>query len=148
MTGPARIRPAVPADLAWAKELLAVAGLPDGGLEDQFPAAYAVLEDGGRPVGLAGLERYGRWGLLRSVAVAPEGRGTGAGAALVSDRLARGRADGLEAVYLLTTTADRWFPRFGFAPVARAALPAELAGSPEVGGLCPDSAVVLRLALA
>lgn len=142
-----RLRPASASDLSWARELVVAAGLPDGGLEDQFPGAYAVLEDGGRPVGLAGLERYGRSGLLRSVAVAAGQRGSGAGATLVADRLACGKADGLEAVYLLTTTAADWFPRFGFRSITRAELPADLAGAPEVAGGCPASAVVMRLPL-
>lgn len=147
MTGPGRIRPATAADLGWARALLDSAGLPDGGLEDQFPGAYVVLEAAGRPAGLAGLERYGRSGLLRSVAVDPGTRGTGAGAALVAELLTRGRADGLAAMYLLTTTAADWFPRFGFRPISREELPAELAIAPEVAGGCPASAVVMRLVL-
>ncbi|HSE27848.1 MAG TPA: arsenic resistance N-acetyltransferase ArsN2 [Gemmatimonadales bacterium] len=141
------MRPAAGADLPWARDLLAAAGLPPGGLEDQFPAAYVVLEGEGGPLGLAGLERYGAAGLLRSVAVAAGCRGTGAGAALVADRLARARADGLSAVYLLTTTAADWFPRFGFRGITRAELPAELGAAPEVAGGCPASAAVMRLAL-
>ena len=83
-----RVRPALPSDLGWGRRLLGEAGLPDAGLADQFPAAYAVLEEEGRPIGLAGLERYRGAGLLRSVAIAPEVRGGGAGRALVEDRLA------------------------------------------------------------
>jgi amino-acid N-acetyltransferase len=127
--------------------LLAAAGLADEGLEDQFPAAYAVLEGDGRPLGLAGLERYGASGLLRSVAVATDSRGTGAGRLLVADRLGRARADGLAAVYLLTNTAADWFPRFGFGVITREELPPDLDAAPEVAGGCPATATVMRLAL-
>ncbi len=147
MTGPLRTRPANAADLPWARRLLAAADLPDGGLDDQFPAAYVVLEEEGRPLGLAGLERYGASGLLRSVAVEAGTRGTGAGRLLVADRLERARADGLAAVYLLTTTAADWFPRFGFRPIPREELPQELGAAPEVAGGCPATATVMRLAL-
>ncbi|MGH7585256.1 MAG: arsenic resistance N-acetyltransferase ArsN2 [Gemmatimonadales bacterium] len=139
------VRPAEARDLTWARELLTQASLPTQGLEDQFPRAYAVLEEDGKSVGLAGLERYGRFGLLRSVAVSPRQRGSGGGSALVSDRLAAAGADGVESVFLLTTTADRWFPRFGFRPVERASLPPEIAASPEASVACPDGAAVLRL---
>ncbi|HET7600112.1 MAG TPA: hypothetical protein VFK09_07450, partial [Gemmatimonadales bacterium] len=50
--------------------------------------------------------------------------------------------------YLLTTTADRWFRRLGFVPVERSALPAALAGSEELKGACPASAVAMHRALA
>jgi len=147
VSGPLRTRPANAADLPWARRLLAAADLPDGGLEDQFPAAYVVLEDEGRPLGLAGLERYGASGLLRSVAVDAAARGSAAGRLLVADRLDRARADGLAAVYLLTTTAADWFPRFGFGVIRREELPPELGASPEVAGGCPATATVMRLAL-
>jgi amino-acid N-acetyltransferase len=147
VTGRPAIRPAAAGELEWAAAFVAAAGLPADGLGDQFPGAYRILEADGQRVGLAGLERYGGSGLLRSVAVAEGWRGTGAGALLVADSLARAREAGLAAVYLLTTTADRWFPRFGFRAVARAALPGELAAAPEVAGGCPASATAMRLLL-
>lgn len=147
MTGSLRTRPANAADLPWARRLVTAAGLPEGGLEDQFPAAYVVIEDSGRPLGLAGLERYGAAGLLRSVAVDAGARGSGAGHLLMADRLDRARADGLAAVYLLTTSAAEWFPRFGFLVIRREELPAELGASPEVVGVCPATATVMRLVL-
>ncbi len=147
MTGSLRTRPANPADLSWARRLVTEAGLPDGGLEDQFPAAYVVLAGDDRPLGLAGLERYGSSGLLRSVALDAGARGAGAGRLLVSDRLDRARADGLAAVYLLTTTAADWFPRFGFQVIGRENLPTELGAAPEVAGGCPATATEMRLGL-
>jgi amino-acid N-acetyltransferase len=141
------VRRAEGSDLPRARRLLAAAGLADEGLEDQFPAAYVVLERDGRLLGLAGLERYGPAGLLRSVAVEPDTRGSGAGRLLVADRLGRARAEGLAAVYLLTTTAADWFPRFGFREIRREELPADLDAAPEVAGGCPATATVMRLTL-
>ena len=142
-----RVRPALPSDLGWGRRLLGEAGLPDAGLPDQFPAAYAVLEEDGRPIGLAGLEHYGGAGLLRSVAIAPGVRGGGAGRVLVEDRLARARGSGIGAVYLLTTTAAEWFTRFGFSPISRTDIPPELGRAPEVAEGCPATATVMRLRL-
>ena len=53
----------------------------------------------------------------------------------------------LAELYLLTTTAEGFFPRLGWEPVARAELPAELAGSQELRGACPASAAAMRLRL-
>lgn len=47
-------------------------------------------------------------------------------------------------MYLLTTTAENYFPAFGFRPVDRSAVPTELMASPEFQGACPASAIVMR----
>jgi amino-acid N-acetyltransferase len=114
-------------------------------VRDRFPDAYVVARRDGAVVGVAALEAHDRSGLLRTVAVAPGERGRGTGIALVADRLAMARANGLESVYLLTTTAAPLFRRFGFADVNRASAPIALASSPEFAALCPSSASCMRL---
>jgi N-acetylglutamate synthase-like GNAT family acetyltransferase len=140
------LRPARPADLDAALALLSACDLPGAGFEDQFGEAYVIAEIDGAVVGIAGVERHGRHGLLRSVAVIPKLRGAGLGAALVSDRLARARAHGLASLYLLTTTAERWFERHGFLTVDRAAAPGEIRVSSSYAGICPSTAVLMRYA--
>ena len=135
-----RLEPAQLSDLAPTTTVLVAAQLPVAGVHDQFPEAYAVARDAGSLVGVAGLQRYGRFGLLRSVAVAEAHRGSGIGRALVTERLAAGRAVGLEGVYLLTATAAQWFFRLGFERVARPIGPAELLATPEFVDACPASA--------
>ena len=80
--------------------------------------------------------------LLRSLAVAPEQRGTGVGAALVRVALAAADAheQGRAGVGLLTETAAGYFDRFGFTAADRADLPAALSASPELTGACPATA--------
>jgi amino-acid N-acetyltransferase len=90
------------------------------------------------------MERYGDGGLLRSVAVAAAWRGSGIGRALVDRVLDEGRAAGIKDVYLLTTTAEHYFPRLGFACVSRDSVPAAVRASAEFTGACPASAVVMR----
>ena len=46
-------------------------------------------------------------------------------------------------VYLLTTTADRYFASSGSA-VDRAAVPAAIRPSPEFASICPDDATVMH----
>jgi N-acetylglutamate synthase-like GNAT family acetyltransferase len=143
-----RLRPATAADLGAVERLLHGAGLPTAGLADQFPSGFVVAESGVGVVGAAGIERHGRSGLLRSVVVSDGWQGHGLGAALTDDRIRWARSAALDAVYLLTTTAAAFFPRLGFRPVERDAVPPEVAGSSEFSTICPSTAAVLRLVLA
>ena len=119
--------------------------LPPDGLDEQFGDAYAVALADGEIVGAAGVEVYGRAGLLRSVAVDPGWQGHGVGRRLTEERLRWAAARGLDTVYLLTTTAGGYFPRLGFAPVAREEVPAEVRGSLQFASVCPSTAAVLAL---
>ena len=98
-------------------------------------------------VGCAAVERYGDAGLLRSVAIAPAERGHRTGEALVRRCLADARAAGVGTLVLLTTTAEGYFPRFGFEVVDRALVPEAVRQSTEFRGACPASATVMRLVL-
>ncbi|HXE58845.1 MAG TPA: arsenic resistance N-acetyltransferase ArsN2 [Gemmatimonadales bacterium] len=143
----ATLRPARPDDLPRARRLLQACELPTGGVEDQFGPQYVVAEVEGDIVGLEGIERYGRYGLLRSAAVRDDWRGRGLGEALTRDRLEWATQEGLEALFLLTTTAGDYFPRFGFRPVERSEVPEEVRRSAEFVGICPASAIAMRLDL-
>lgn len=140
------VRTAESSDLSAARELIAAAALPTEGVAERFEDAYAVAvsSDGG-VVGVAGLEVHGTYGLLRSVAVDPTWRGRGVGAELTAERLGFAAERGLDGVYLLTTTAADYFPRFGFEPVERESVPPEIRGSSEFSSLCPSTAAVLAL---
>jgi N-acetylglutamate synthase-like GNAT family acetyltransferase len=141
-----QIAPAGPADLPAVLALLAESGLPHDGLAEHFGAAL-VARDGERVVGSAALELYGEAGLLRSVAIAPGLRGQGLGRELTLAALELARARGVHQLYLLTTTAEGYFPAFGFAPVSRAEVEPAVQASAEFTGACPDSATVLALSL-
>lgn len=145
----AAIRPARAADLPDALALLAAAGLPTAGVAEHFPGCFLVARDpaSGVLVALAGVEVHGAYGLLRSVAVREDGRGQGLGREIGAAAIDLARGRGLRALFLLTTTADGFFPRLGFARVSREELPAELGASEELRGACPASAVVMRLRL-
>jgi len=141
------IRPATPADLASIESLLSANQLPTVGVADSLPD-FAVAESNGRLVGVAGLERCGEeYALLRSAAVDAEWRGRGVGRRLVEGVIADARTRGLRTLYLLTTTAEKYFPTFGFAPISRDAVPAEVRGTAEFTDACPASATVMALPL-
>lgn len=138
----ANLRPARPEDLPEALALLGEASLPLHGVAEGF-AGFVVAQAGTRIAGIAGLERHGSEGLLRSVAVAPEWRGRGLGAALTQEVLRVARGAGVTAVYLLTDTAAEFFPRCGFRPIERDQVPASIRASAEFAELCPASSTVM-----
>ncbi len=140
------IRAAKPSDRADVEALLVAARLPTEGVAEHF-GSFFVVEEEGRVMGAAGLEAYGPDVLLRSVVIAKEARGAGVGSRLTRRAVDEARARGARAVYLLTTTAASFFPRFGFERVARGDVPASMQASRELQGACPASAVVMRRAL-
>jgi N-acetylglutamate synthase-like GNAT family acetyltransferase/SAM-dependent methyltransferase len=138
------LRPARAADLPAVRGLLSSCKLPAEGVEDPFGDRYVVAEDRDQVVGVAGIELHGAHGLLRSVAVAPESRLSGVGAALVLDRLQWAEEAGVKSLYLLTTDAARYFHRHGFRAVAREAAPPEIQKSREFSEMCPSTARLMR----
>jgi protein-tyrosine-phosphatase/N-acetylglutamate synthase-like GNAT family acetyltransferase len=139
----ARLRPATPGDYHSVTALLDRSGLPLAGVPRDL-AGFIVAAQGDRVTGTAAVEVYGSVGLLRSVAVDPELRSAGLGTALVERALEAARHAGVADLYLLTTTADRYFPRFGFAVAPRETAPAALEASAEFRGACPASAVLMH----
>ena len=142
MTSDIRIEPATRGDAGALLALMERAHLPTDGLSNHLDAAL-VARDGDRIVGSAAIEIYADGGLLRSVAVDADRRGTGLGARLTAAAIDEARRRKLAALYLLTTTAERFFPRFGFEPISRDQVPASVQDSIEFRGACPASAIVM-----
>lgn len=140
------IRPATSRDFGPLVGLLEAAGLPTAGLPPALDG-FHVAERQGQVVGAVGIEPYAGSALLRSAVVDPAVRGWGIGEALVRRVLEHARERGIADVFLLTTTAERYFPRFGFEPVARHEVPGEVRQSVEFREACPASAVVMRMVL-
>jgi len=134
-------------DLSAVTGLLTQSRLPTDGvaacIEDFF-----VARNGADLVGAIGMEARGHYALLRSAAVSESRRGRGLGRALVERLLSEAQNRGVRSVFLLTTTAEDYFPGFGFSRVDRETVPAELTDSPEFQGACPASATVMRKDLA
>ena len=136
-------RRAAISDLGAVERLLAENDLPVAGVAGCI-RDFILAESEGRVVGGIGLEVHGNHGLLRSAVVAKELQGKGVGRSLVERLLQLADARELESVHLLTTTAEDYFPRFGFVRVERTSVPDELMQSEELRGACPDTATVMR----
>jgi amino-acid N-acetyltransferase len=140
------IRVAVPGDFAGVVRLLEAADLPTAGLDRSLPD-FLVAEKSGRVVGAVGLETYGDCALLRSAVVDAGRRGSGLGIDLVESLLRRAETRGMREIYLLTTTAEHFFPRFGFVKISRGDVAPGVRASEEFRGACPDSAIAMRTVL-
>lgn len=95
------------------------------------------------PTALVGVELCGASALLRSLVVRPEHRSIGLGAALVEHVEGYARSHGVRAIYLLTTTAEAFFARRGYATEHRATAPPEIAATREFAGICPASSAFM-----
>ena len=137
-----RVRKATNKDLSAVEKLLVASKLPTEGVRDNF-SNFVVADNDGAIAGAIGLEKYGSVALLRSAVVAPDHRGTGVGGKLVAQLIERAEEAGVDELYLLTTTAEEYFPKFGFIRTTRAAVPEAVKASAEFRGACPDTAVVM-----
>ena len=145
------MRRATSDELTAIEQLLRDSNLPTAGVAeiittrpDDFVVAEASDDAGRRQlVAVGGLEVCCNNALLRSVAVRPEWRKHGLGRDLVQRLVCVGEARGLNALYLLTQTAEHYFPRFGFERIAREAVPTEIAETLEFKSACPASAVAM-----
>ena len=142
MTNATTIEAARADDLAAVLALLESAKLPTDGLAPHIATTLVARRDG-RIVGSAALEVYGAGALLRSVAVDERLRGEGLGHRLTEAALALARHRHVATVYLLTTTAGDFFPRFGFKRIERTAVALAVRTSVEFTSACPDTALVL-----
>lgn len=133
-------------DLPALLNLLADSGLPQAGISDHLATAL-VARIGQDVIGSAALEVYGGLALLRSVAVKQAYQGQGLGQRLTQAALNLARQQGITHVYLLTETASRFFPRFGFRPIERSHAPVAVQQSIEFTSACPDSALAMEVNL-
>ncbi|HEX5870527.1 MAG TPA: arsenic resistance N-acetyltransferase ArsN2 [Longimicrobium sp.] len=136
-----------PSDFSAVVRLLADAGLPHEDLTPEHLRHFLVLREGGGIAGVVGMEVAEDAGLLRSLAVPEARRGGGLASRLVNALEAHARDAGIRTLYLLTTTAEGFFARRGYAPADRAAVPDAIAATPEFRGICPASAACMAKAL-
>jgi amino-acid N-acetyltransferase len=137
---------ATPADLPGLLALLQRAKLPPDGI-DAHVGSTLIVRRGNAVVGSAALELYGDAALLRSVAVDASLRGQGLGMKLTEAALDLARRRGARAVYLLTETAEQFFPKFGFRVVTRDVIPEAVKRSVEFTTSCCATAVAMERVL-
>ena len=128
---------------AKVRHLLQSCGLPISDLETARFEHFFGCGDEDDPKGVVGVELYGDVGLLRSLAVDGAARGHGCGTQLVAEAEKHARANGVRMLYLLTTTAERFFASLGYAKVERSSVPDAIRRTQEFSTLCPVSSIVM-----
>lgn len=126
-----------------AQRLLDSAGLPASDLTDAMLEHFFFVGTTEVPIALVGLELFGDHALLRSLVVAPSSRAAGMGSTLVDHAENYAKFRGVRALYLLTTTADGFFERRGFARAARDSVPASIRSTREFAEFCPASSTIM-----
>ena len=137
------LRAADETTIAYVESLLEANGLPAADVREKPTWFYSGYNDGDR-VGMCGLERYGSDDLLRSLVVEESARENGVGTALCAELEEIVRTNGIETVYLLTTTAAEFFDARGYTAVDRSEPPALTQQTSEFADLCPETAVCMR----
>lgn len=128
---------------AKVKNLLAACQLPTADLRaDHFEHFFGCGGES-EPRGVVGIELYGDVGLLRSLAVDEAARRHGCGKRLVDQAERHARSKGVKSLYLLTTTAEDFFRRLGYAKVERSSVPDVIRGTSEFSALCASSSTVM-----
>jgi amino-acid N-acetyltransferase len=122
------------------------AELPAADLTEELLSGFVVVQ-GVEIIAAGGLEVRGADALLRSIVVAPASRGQGLAKRIMDALIEDARRRRLRSIWMLTTTASDFFPRWGFRPAERMSAPPGIAASAEFASLCPDTAVCLVLRL-
>ena len=141
------IQVAEASDLPAVRRLLETQHLPLDGI-DEHVSTMVVAKKGSEVVGAAAVELYADGALLRSVVVDPMVQGQGLGHRLSDAALSIAKERGTHTAFLLTTTAENFFPKLGFEQIVRDDVPASVQASIEFQSACPASAVVMRKRLA
>lgn len=138
-----RIEQAKRSDFAGIRWVLEHERLPTSDLKESALDKFLVCRDERGVVGAAGLDIFEKVALLRWLVVDCELRGDGRGTQLTSAAEALAHRSGVEAIYLLTTTAEDFFRRRGYRIVACSEAPVAIQSTTQFSELCPSSAVLM-----
>jgi amino-acid N-acetyltransferase len=126
-----------------AVALLQAQGLPVSDITDEHLEHFFFIGSDGSPTGLVGVEMYGTEALLRSLVVAENARTRGVGAALVQHAEEYASSRRVGAMYLLTTTAEKFFERLGYERIDRSRAPTSIERTREFASICPASSAFM-----
>jgi amino-acid N-acetyltransferase len=129
---------------AAVKQLLEEARLPTSDLTEAHLEHFLGCGENGALEGVVGLELYPPLALLRSLAVTSISRSRGLGATLLAEAERYARSREVKEIYLLTTTAERFFARAGYERIQREAAPQAIRETQEFSSLCPASSAFMR----
>lgn len=130
-------------DRTGAVRLLESTGLPSSDLTDEMLEHFFFVGSPSAPRALVGLEIISEHALLRSLVVAPSERSNGMGSALLDHAESYARSRSVRRLFLLTTTAEKFFARLGYARIAREEVPDAIRSTREFAEICPASSILM-----
>ena len=125
------------------KHLLQKCGLPVSDITPKHLEHFFGFGDNSGLLGVVGLEVFGTVALLRSLAVSSKHRKNGIGRHLVAHAEQYAHAQGVQIIYLLTTTADQFFSKLGYSPAPRSQAPFAIQETAEFSNLCLSSSIFM-----
>jgi amino-acid N-acetyltransferase len=137
-----------PGEETAIKSLIADCELPEGDLTTAKLRHFVVARKGDAVIGAVGLEPFAPHALLRSLAVAKAYRGQGIATRLIKAVERHARQVGVDALCLLTMTAEGFFDHHGYRKISRASAPAPFQDTDEFKSLCPETAVCMQKKIA
>ena len=143
MAGQPTLESAALNDLGLIRRLLDENELPSADVEEHL-GGFLVARIDGDIVGFVGVEPHGGEALLRSLCVLGHKRGHGIGRALCAGAETLARGTGARDLYLLTTDAQRYFEKQGFAGCRREDVAATIQSTAQFRTLCPSSAAAMK----
>jgi len=138
-----KIRVATAENLPQIKDLLEASQLPGSDI-DLDKQLFLVALHNQAVIGTIALEVYGNSALLRSFAVDANFRSQQIGARLYREAVAQSKQKRIDHLFLLTTTADRYFDRLNWQRIGRDEVPAAIGATTEFASLCPLSSIVMK----
>ncbi|MTK53178.1 arsenic resistance N-acetyltransferase ArsN2 [Paludibacter sp.] len=139
-----KIKEAALDDLPQINALLEVSQLPASDIDLNKQLFLVALHDR-TVIGTIALEVFGNSALLRSFAVDANFRSQQIGERLYREAVTQSKQKGITHLFLLTTTADKYFDRMNWQRIGRDEVPEAIGATTEFASLCPVSAIVMKL---
>lgn len=140
----ATVRAAATTEWSAVKHLLEQASLPTDDLNEAASSYFSVYADDSEIKGVIAMQPLtSEYSMLRSLVVTMSARGKGIGHVLVESIEAQSRARGIAEVFLLTTSADRFFAQLGYEVRSRDSVPNCVKEHDQFRTLCPASAILM-----
>lgn len=129
-------------DLTAIQTLLIQHQLPVDGLT-QHIQHFEVVMANNHLIGVAGVEQYFPFALIRSVAIDAQYQHQHIGKKLIENLLSKLNQAGFTTYYLLTETAPTFFSKLNFHIIQRSEVPLVIQQTQEFATICPASAIVM-----
>ena len=143
-----KIAPASSDDLGAIRDLLHAAKLPYTGVTLSSVSNFLVAKnDQGQIVAAIEVDPYNDDGMLRYLAVDQDHHTSGVHELIIAAAESHAINLGLERLYILAHTSDRFFHQRGYASIDKADIPLPIAETPEFRAFHTDTTECLSLAL-